>query len=189
MARRDNATPLDRAEISVIDIEERTANAEAEFNIICNDKKRILGEIELLNKTIFDGKTILEKIKSETDFTEKNLRMVRDSYIKENESLHKIIIDRKAIEKDFEEFKKLSELKFNRISAGISASIDDHNVKKTVFLNELKELENKKQSIIELSKASADSLESLKKQEVNYIKTVKTAENDCEVLLNKKSYK
>lgn len=187
MSRRETTTEISKTEISVLDAEKRTEIAKAEFELICEDKKRVIGEINKAQKDLTDAKAILIRSNSEIEATNKNLEAVKKSYIEENNSLQKITENRKQAEKDFSEFKKSSDAQRTEIISDISSLDESHSNKKNVLLKELGNLENEKNSVIAMIAEKNDSLANLRKQENDSLKKIDALDVICKNHLDQKN--
>ncbi len=178
-------TTLSNDEVIAADAEARRATAEAQFVIICNDKKRILVEIESLNKKIEESKIILQKALVDNENIARLLKEAQTSYIKEKESLQQMVRDHVLAEKDLENFRSSCESKKDQFSFDISSLEKSHEIKKTKNEAELKSYEDSKQLLLDEIKAKNNLLESLKRDEIIWLEKINALENSYKIVSGK----
>jgi chromosome segregation ATPase len=141
-----NKTQPTEEEIAAQQAEARKATAEGEFVIICEDKKRVLNETELLKKELENTESKIESNKVDIQTTEDILFILKQQVSDLNSEINEIIKEKTVYFDELEQFKKEADSKKVQIANEINSLLityknqQDENSKEIEKLNSEKEL-------------------------------------------------
>lgn len=191
-------TPPSEEELAARQAEARKSDAESQFMSLSEGKKKLTKDNEEILVEIKTNKEILEQCKTEVIKTKGNILDVQNAYIKENQLISKIIIDREESEKEFKDFMDKIEIEKMNARAEVNSIIKSKEIVKAEKEKEIGVLEEKKNilksrintleithvSIKKQFDADTANLESLKTNKENLTAEMKVIQFDMDRLTN-----
>jgi chromosome segregation ATPase len=150
MLRKSNNTqPVSNKEELALNFEARKATAEGEFLIICEDKKRVLQDIEDLNKDIEKKDDELKQKESILEKIQDDINKISLEFLEEQRKLSDLSIEGEKIKNEFDIFTSSVDSETKKLNRGIKKLRDSLSTEKEKSDEEIKDLIAKKDSLTE----------------------------------------
>jgi len=166
-----NEKPQTEEEVAAQQAEARKSTAEGEFVIICEDKKRLLNESELLKNEINTLKSVIEKSKNEISLIKEKIINIQDTSLELQKETNTLIENKESFLNEFKQFENDVFIKKESLNSDILSLDNSYITKKSKLEKETNVLENKNISLKEDSNKILSNIEILKIQEVKQIKS------------------
>lgn len=178
LRKSNNSQPVSKNEELALTYEARKDAAEKEFLIICQDKKRVLENKEILEKEIDKIKEQINKSIITLENTKKSILDLEEEYSLEKNKVNDILLEKEKIQTEFNQFVSKTEIEKK------SLSNDVYSVKK--LLKDQKDELNKELLILDTNKK--DLLNQIKKLQSEIDVLVFNKEKEFENLSDIKKY-